>query len=340
MKRITLDFIFGLSSLIGLIITLVVTGVSILGGEDTLGIGALGIICALAATNVFLSVILASQSKKISALDLINIKRYLSGLRDKRRIKESREIAHAISKAAHDINDQMRDRIVEIFNINSELSSSSGEGLFHQRSYIDGMLKSVRRKNELFHLFVVNNVRDVFNVISKDECSVCIKILALDDIDNKGSSQDILVRTYMRDTNSYRSRKRSDDKIFEYSYYENTAFKEILSADNDSSYYVSDDLLSENTYVNLNVNWKKSYNATLVAPIRYALGQPATDYAVLGFVCIDNKKGGLSDGYCIDFLASVSDLLYSHFVLLNGLFDEFENYIERLESEKNQPNLG
>lgn len=314
MKKQTIDYLLNVSSFIGLIFTVVVTMVSIQDGGFTNS--SMGVIAALAIVNVMLCILLASQSRRVSFLNLIKSKRLSSQNRLKKVIEDKSLIINDICETTHNINDQMRDRIFELFdNYSRELNEADPQ----EKSNPDVLLQNFRRTNEMFHLFLIDNVRNAFESITGDKCSTCIKILALDDY-----SEDILVRTYIRDSNSYRARKGSDDEIFEYAYYENTAFKTILSSGNNASYYACDDLSSESTYINLNDGWKSIYNATLVAPIRMKLGSPATEYSVIGFICVDNKGGGLNNEACINLLASIADSLYSHFVLLNGLLGKLE----------------
>lgn len=91
-----------------------------------------------------------------------------------------------------------------------------------------------------------------------------------------------------------------DRRLPEYRYDQNTAFKVILDEDTNQSYYMSNNLKteqSEKTYNNANENWHKYYNACLVAPIRYKEMKEdgAEKSAVLGFICVDNKKGGFNE---------------------------------------------
>ncbi len=172
----------------------------------------------------------------------------------------------------------------------------------------------------------------MLDIMSGDKCAVCIKILDIDE-----SPKDIImVRTFMRDSSSYRERKSSDKSIYQYPYYENTAFKTILSRSPDS-YYASDSLCTETTYVNANNKWQKFYNSTLVCPIRMELVDEMetqdTDYSILGFICVDNLKGGLNNRACIQLLASVSDSLYNHFLMFNtvrgAIFDAPADQLEK-----------
>lgn len=82
----------------------------------------------------------------------------------------------------------------------------------------------------------------------------------------------------------------------------NTAFKDILT-NSKRSYYMSNNLflLSRfRLYENQNKNWRKFYNATLVVPI--TLEEDAELIGrnnVVGFLCVDNKKGRFDSNVCV-----------------------------------------
>lgn len=224
----------------------------------------------------------------------------------------------------HSIQDQLRDRLFELFSAYSEL-------ILDKKLVSSLELIDYERANELFYLFVVNNLKTAFDSLTKDRCSVCIKLLD----EGRKNNGSIMVRTFIRDSASYSGRRSSDKSICEYPYYENTAFKSILSPDSPNSIYVSDDLLSEKTYINLNPNWNNYYNATLVCPIRISLipekEMAINEYSVVGFICIDNMKGRLDNEICTQLLSSVSDGLYNHFLL----FNELKNEIAKSKQDKN-----
>jgi hypothetical protein len=304
-KLKNLDFIFGLSSLLGLIITAVYTVFAILDGNYSLG--ANSVIIALAFINFALAitfVLIVRRNNQLSVnaltlqpkIDLLEKQLEYS----KNRLKRSLYNFEEISDILHSINDQLRDRIVELSEVDIE-------------NAID--ISVYQRKNEMFYLFLLDNIKNIFDMLTRDECAISLKILDLDEEDNE-----IIIRTLFRDSSSYRERKNSDKTIYNYPYYENSAFKEILSEDGDS-FYVSDDLSSETTYINLNKDWKKYYNATLVCPIRMEIIENEedeyNDYSILGFICIDNMKGNLNNKTCISLLASITDILYIQWFLYN-----------------------
>jgi len=171
---------------------------------------------------------------------------------------------------------------------------------------------ATERITKQFNIFLVNNVKDIFDLLTNDDCSVCIKIVG---VNNK---EEVTISTLMRDTKSFRKR-RSNDGLFNepFLWYENTAFKNILSNDIADTYFVCDDLSAEQSYVNLNSNWKKSYNATLVAPFRIDVSDSFYEEGacsnITGFLCIDNHKGNFNNEPSIETVASIVDSLYQYF---------------------------
>jgi len=310
-----LEFIFGLASLIGLIVTAIVTLFAVL--EGNYGTQSSVVIFSLAAINLALAVVCIVLLRRSDSLSQDNalLQPAIGTLNEKikrleKEITEQNANFSEVSDIFHSIQDQLRDRIFELYT--AHMGLVSGET-------IEGAeLVDYERTNEMFYLFLINNIKTIFDILTEDKCSVCIKIL-----DEGESDNDIMVRTFMRDSGSYRERKSSDKSIYEYPYYENTAFKTILAPETPDSYYASDDLASERSYINMNSNWGRYYNATLVCPIRLEMvGEQESafnEYSVLGFVCIDNMKGGLNNRASIQLLAAIVDSLYNHFLLFNEL---------------------
>ena len=310
-----LDYIFGLSSLIGLIITAVVTLFAILEGnygtEPSVVIFGLAFISlAFAVVNIYLFKRSDTLSRNNAALQpSIDI---LNGELERLKLScdNDKYIFAEIADIGHSIQDQLRDRIYELYNERSAIVSEEDLADFERIDH--------ERTNEMFYLFLVDNIKRIFDLLTSDKCSVCIKML-----DEGNHESEIMVRTFMRDSGSYRERKSSDKAIYEYPYHENSAFKTILAPDTPNSYYVSDDLSKERTYINMNPNWNQYYNATLVCPIRIEILEEEESenykYSVLGFICVDNQKGGLNNRTAIQLLAGISDSLYNHFLLFNEL---------------------
>lgn len=313
MRENVLNFIFGLSSLLGIVITAGLTWMAIQTGAYEPD--AKGMIIGLAIANLSLSMIcvflfirgqVIAEEKwrltpKITAnqLEIASLSNELKGVNS-----NFEEVADIL----HSIHDQLRDRMFEL--------RAMQDAILIDDYPAEADLIDLSRTNEMFYLFVVNNVKNIMDILTGDKCSVCIKVLEEND------SGIVMVRTFMRDSSSYRERKLGDQGFGSYPYYENTAFKLILS-NSPVSIYFSDDLSKEPTYVNSNSNWRHLYNSTLVCPIRMELisaqESDKTEYSTLGFLCIDNKRGGLGKRACVQVAAAISDSLFNHLLLLNAI---------------------
>lgn len=321
-----LDYIFGLSSLIGLVITVIVTFFAILEGDY--GAQPNIVIFSLAFINLALAVVSIYLLKRSDGLSKDNaaLQPSIDMLTSKFERLESSysDYKYNIGEVAdinHSIQDQLRDRIYELYSEYNAIALGEDLKALEQIDY--------GRTNEMFYLFIVDNIKRIFDILTNDKCSVCIKLL-----EEGEHESEIMVRTFMRDSGSYRERKSSDKAIYEYPYYENTAFKTILSPETPDGYYASDDLMSERTYLNMNPSWNNYYNSTLVCPIRIELIDDADSeyraYSILGFICVDNQRGGMNNRIAIQTLAGIADSLYNHFLLYN----ELQNSLHGLGASK------
>ncbi|MGP8051701.1 MAG: hypothetical protein ACLPYB_13980, partial [Desulfobaccales bacterium] len=169
-----------------------------------------------------------------------------------------------------------------------------------------------------FILYFVNNVKQLFDTLTRGRCSVCLKLITTDPKNDTGG----LVRTFMRDSISYRERSNTDMRIPEFHVHENTAFKRILDNECPDSYYICNNLKEERGYINLNQDWQKYYNACLVVPIRILkskMNGTKTQHIVIGFLCVDNLHGGFDDRIGLNILAAFGDSLFHLFVAFNDL---------------------
>ncbi len=169
---------------------------------------------------------------------------------------------------------------------------------------------------EKFFFYLVENIKELFDILTKDKCSVCIKLIIPGSSDN-----DFLVRTYQRDSVSYRERSKIDASIPEYHHFENYAFKVIMDGKSPDVYFIQNDLANYKPYFNANENFEKYYNACMVVPIRIItklLDDGRYKSVVLGFICVDNLKGGFDEEISLNLLASFSDLCFN---LFNAYFE-------------------
>jgi hypothetical protein len=80
------------------------------------------------------------------------------------------------------------------------------------------------------------------------------------------------------------------------------------------NFFLSNNLLEleqQGKYRNFNPKWKSNYNACLVVPIR---ATARYDYNKnIGFLCVDNMKGGFDEKIAFNILAAFADLVYCLF---------------------------
>lgn len=310
--RGTLEFIFGLSSLVGLVFSVGFT-IFLVANDSaephfvalTLCLAIVNLALAIVAVVLFLRVNnLTTESARLAPvleakdMEIGNLGQQISKLKN-----DFGEVSDII----HSIQDQLRDRMFELTDAYAAVESGV---LPTSDEIID-----IERTNELFYLFLLNNMKSMLDKLTGGNCAVCIKILSPG---IEGNRSAILVRTLMRDSMSYRERRGSDKAVYEYPYFNNTAFRVIMS-DSPVSYYVCDDLMSSHSYDNANEAWRDYYNATLVCPIRMELiGEKEADrneYAVLGFLCADNMHGNFDNQVCVQLMASIADGLFNHFLM-------------------------
>jgi hypothetical protein len=195
-----------------------------------------------------------------------------------------------------------------VFHENRKIVYKFNDALFNNN--FDNY-NSIIKSFEKYTLFMVNNIKEIFDLLTNEKCNICIKFI----ISNSENPKELLVKTWLRDSISYRERSEIDRKLPNYPCNENTAFKRIISDEYSESYFLSNDLLNERGYINLNPNWQNSYNACLVVPIRIALSE--NEYSIVGFICVDNTRGGF-DKPGFNILASFADSCFNLFYIFNN----------------------
>jgi len=302
-----LTFIFGLSSLLGLLLAIAFSIIPVVSADMPPAV--IAVIIALASINIAIGLVsyaifrralllLQDNSQLLPKLQLQEREINDYKLQVGKAIDDQERIALLL----HNIQDQLRDRLYELIEISASPAAQESETLI-----------DVRVTNEMFYLFVANNVKTIMEILTKDKCSVSIKVA-------EERESETVIRTFIRDTESYPQRKEVDAKSKSFPYYTNSAFRDILRGH--VNYFVSNDLGSDRTYANMNSSWSKHYNATLVYPIRLQevpeIEIPGrVDYDIPGFLCVDNFAGNLNSKACVSTLASVADSLYVHFHLLS-----------------------
>lgn len=205
-----------------------------------------------------------------------------------------------ISHRLHNICHETRDLLTFLFGFMGPIDTAEKE-------------KKLHIKIERFVNHFLDNTRDIYNIITQQQCAVTIKTHDLNDREN-------IITTYARDSISNRERGEIDKNLQEYPASNNTAFLKIISRDHEENLYVNDDLINEENekkYKNSNINWEKYYNACLVVPIR-CLAQNKDGvqvYDIFGFLCVDNKGGGFNKKISKEILSMLGDNLYCIFYM-------------------------
>jgi hypothetical protein len=206
-----------------------------------------------------------------------------------------------IAYGLHNINHEARNLLNNILSAMEKSTEYNGPNI------------KIEFSKFIFHL--LDNTSSIFEVLTGKKCAVTIK--TLDDEKSK-------ITTLERDSGSRRERAEADVKKPSFYAKENTAFLRIIDSENNT--YACDDLIEEHKakrYKNSNPRWQDRYTACLVAPIRCRMSasKGVEDYDLFGFICVDNKWGGLATKECSDILCSIGDNLYCIFTALDEIFE-------------------
>lgn len=288
------ELLFGYASVVGTIVTVIYTVYSgfIVAGNVEIS----ATIIALCLLNFFLVISAISLTRRYFRLE--------TQVRpDKLRISQLEQSQVVISKVIYNINHQARNLILKINKdlIDSDFSERHTRNLSFQK----------------YLVFLMDNIKEIFDVLTDDQCSVCIKIIV------PGEYPELTtVKTHYRDSISFRERKLIDSSMQSFPYYENTAFKQIIQDPYKNPCFICNDLKKESGYLNMNKNWYKYYNASMVVPISLTLSKEE-ERMILGFICIDNMKGGFEEKIGRNIISAIADL---NFLVYKG----FEEYHSKL----------
>ncbi|MBL0129466.1 MAG: hypothetical protein IPP83_18910 [Flavobacteriales bacterium] len=164
-----------------------------------------------------------------------------------------------------------------------------------------------------------SHIAALMNELSGGRCAVCIKLcLKTQEAPQASDLANSYVMTWYRDNKSYRKRKLSDyDRVSgqktRTAVEKNTAFKKIMNPRERDSTYLRDNLLElaeAGEYQNDNTEWKSLYTATAVVPICLPVEKNERARRILGFVCVDNKEGGLQNSLVENILCALADSFY------------------------------
>lgn len=96
---------------------------------------------------------------------------------------------------------------------------------------------------------MVTNIKEVFDVLTGDECSVSVKLVDFE-------KNEYYIRTFLRDPITSRERSGADQKLPKFPYNQNTAFYNILDPNCPNSFFLCNDLKNKENYFNCNINWR------------------------------------------------------------------------------------
>lgn len=359
------QFWVGVTGPVGLLFT-IVSSIFILKKDDANG-NLISIVLVLASTNVFLGVIASSSFVR-------QIKTHSSWMMSFKKIKKQEDdienlktnidgqiiLQEKLAKFFHNFSHEYRKIIVAIYYD------------LYRKDY--SKFENRKNSYKQFILYTMENIKYIFDSITGDDCAVTVKVLRYGKIFDRIRHPDlneiipdsakvfggrdflvneqcyddkkvllapealleggVLISTYLRDPISYRRRNIADKILPYFPCRYNTAFSAILDDKNPVSFFLSNDLKSdeeEGTYINKSPNWNDCYNACLVVPIRYiecltdipantkqaplsGVSPPDETSIVLGFICVDNKLGRFQHPFATDTLASVGDHFYQLFL--------------------------
>jgi len=221
-----------------------------------------------------------------------------------------------LSTTSHSINHNLRKLLSEIYEaiINKKIEN----------------YENIEGKWKQFLQFFVSNVKENFDILTEDPVSVYITL-----IDQDTTNDNYYAQTLYRDPISYS--KRSIIDIDEGDYYNTNQFYPfniILDERNTINEFVSDNCISHNSYYDRITDWQKYYNAILCVPIRKYVGTDDVKdmdyYDIIGFIVVDNFKGGFNNEIANQQLKGFADQLY---YLLNMFSDLYEIKDELIENK-------
>lgn len=312
--------LYGIITIVSFIVALVIAVITL---KKETGPDIKDILYILVALIAILSAVLITVSIKYSSLyaisrDLIN----MGNDNDQLNILIKQQ-----SETFHNITHYYRNRISQLDEY-KELRQ-------HTEFVLDNkFIHEIAERNYSFLILIVTSIQNYFSNYTDDNCSVTLKLLD----DDKTH-----IQTLFRDPVNLKKRRQAERSYLNNNSYlvsDNTAFEIITDEQFTNIYFASDNLveLYENhNYKNMNPQWFKLYNSTVVVPISMLLSRNSRK--IVGFITVDNFKGNLADDISLEFLFGIGDLLYNWIVKMkefttfahsNHIYDEkFDRFIFR-----------
>lgn len=200
-----------------------------------------------------------------------------------------------------------------------------------EKDITDIELIDVINKFDYFLINIITNLQSYFSQVTDDNCSLTIKLLNFND--SSTAIDDIFIKTYFRDPVNFKKRRETDNIYPHCGVFDNTAFAIIMDPSYKNIYFAEDDLTdlyNKHRYKNPNPEWHKYYHSTLVVPISIVTGK--NERIILGFLSVDNFKGGLAHNSNREYLFFVADLLYLAFNKFDKIINLANN--KNIKNEK------
>ncbi len=233
--------------------------------------------------------------------------------------KHYQNIISQLSKYNHNINHQLRQMFDELYEElfygdeedNSAISTEPGDKSEDQVNPMHiWRVENIRHKFRGFLQHFTTHVKAAFETLTNDNCAVYITLVSIGE-----DGSEYIAETYYRDPVSYTERTHLDARKDPYNVKLFTPFKFLFSGQ-ESTLFACDDCLSYQNFSDVCDNWHDYYNACLTVPIRVRKSKENNTHKLIGFITVDNKKGGLNNKDAKNLLCSYADLIYA----LLGMF--------------------
>jgi len=247
-----------------------------------------------------------------TSYDYHKVRRELRGLHARAdSLAAALSAAHEEKRVAHSINlAQIMREINEILGIDYKYCTMLIDNI--------GTLsrRDIEHEFDKYLLQILTHTSRIFSIYTMEECAACVKVLCGSSAGggwpslrwDTDPSRVAHVRTFGRDPTS-RYKRSASDKLDGYFYKDNAAFKYIIEDGKGQSYYFENDLKNPSRpYFNNNPSWPDLYNATAVAAVENP--DLSSSQQTIGFLCVDNFKGGFDGDSTRHILQSIASILY------------------------------
>ncbi|WP_300912055.1 hypothetical protein [Bacteroides acidifaciens] len=222
--------------------------------------------------------------------------------------KAKDSLLNIMARSQHNVNHEIRQLLYEynLFDIDipdEQLQQENDEEL---NKIITSALNTDSGKLKNFMTFFMSNVKNVFDALTDDDCSVHISIICDDD--------PAYVVTLFRDPTSYTERTNVDLKYPRYRIESFTPYKYIMNKRAIEPTFLCNDCSNYDNYCDRNDNWKQFYNACVSVPIRVRINKSEDLHNQIGFITVDNYKGFKNnEQLAINELKSFADSIFMIF---------------------------